>query len=226
MAIEPVKIPQNVYIEDRIIGPLTLRQTMMIFGGGGISYALYSLATRAGQPSLAVTIILWMPAMIATAFAIIKINDLTLARIVLLSLERMQKAPVRTWSPRRGLSITIRTASVEKSKDTAVSTPQAEAQRKIRELSSIVDQPIVTANALVLSDLTQPAPAVEARTASAEHVESPASQDSSIFASEDQTAQSALPVHPERIQVDKKEPGSAYQLSDLSVFRDIFPHSN
>ena len=40
MPIEPVKIPQNVYIEDRIVGPLTLRQTLIMAIGGGFSYAL------------------------------------------------------------------------------------------------------------------------------------------------------------------------------------------
>lgn len=36
------KIPQNVQVEDKIVGPLTLRQLIYAGIGGGISYALYS----------------------------------------------------------------------------------------------------------------------------------------------------------------------------------------
>ncbi|QQR55161.1 PrgI family protein [Candidatus Peregrinibacteria bacterium] len=36
------KIPQNVQIEDKIVGPLTLRQLIYAGIGGGLTYALYS----------------------------------------------------------------------------------------------------------------------------------------------------------------------------------------
>jgi len=41
------KIPQNVQREDRIIGPLTLKQLITLMIGGGITYAIYiSLANH------------------------------------------------------------------------------------------------------------------------------------------------------------------------------------
>ena len=36
------KIPQNVQIEDKIVGPLTLRQLIYLGLGGGITYVLYN----------------------------------------------------------------------------------------------------------------------------------------------------------------------------------------
>ena len=98
MPIDPVKIPQNVYIEDRIVGPLTLRQIITMAIGGGISYSIYaSLAKAYGHVDLITTIIVWLPAVISAAFAVIKINDLTLSRILLLVIERMLKSPFRIW---------------------------------------------------------------------------------------------------------------------------------
>ena len=64
MPIEPVKIPQNVYVEDRIIGPITLRHLIICGLGGGISYALYSTAAKAGVMSMPLAVVLWSPALI------------------------------------------------------------------------------------------------------------------------------------------------------------------
>jgi hypothetical protein len=224
MAIEPVKIPQNVYIEDRIVGPLTLRQTMIMALGGGFSYAMYSLVSKANgaPPGMAATIILWLPCVISVAFALIKINDLSLSRILLLSIERAQKAPVRTWSPRRGISITIRTSSGKKdTRSQGPTTPQGEAQQKIKELSNLIDGSFTPmASQAPEQPLPPDAPEV-AETAQVTELEQ--QEESEIRVSSPQ-AQPA--VDPSRISVDKTEPGEPYkQLSDLSVFRDIFPHS-
>ena len=48
MPIDPVKIPQNVNIEDRIIGPVTLRHLILLMLGGGISYFLWTILKRSG----------------------------------------------------------------------------------------------------------------------------------------------------------------------------------
>jgi len=106
MAIEAVKIPQNVYVEDRIIGPVTLRQLMITGAGAGISYALYATASKGGG-TLPILIASWIPAVIAAAFAFFKINDLTLFNIILLIIESMNKPSLRTWSPHAGLSINL-----------------------------------------------------------------------------------------------------------------------
>ena len=37
------KIPQNVQIEDKIVGPLTLKQLIIVGLGGGITYAIYTV---------------------------------------------------------------------------------------------------------------------------------------------------------------------------------------
>lgn len=110
MPIQPIKIPQNVYIEDRIVGPLTLKQILIVGVGVGFSYALYGMLTKAyGALPLPITIVVWIPAGIAAMFAFIRINDISMFRLLLLSIERLNKPSTRVWSPRRGITINIRT---------------------------------------------------------------------------------------------------------------------
>lgn len=113
MPIEAVKIPQNVYVEDRIIGPVTLKQLAIVGAGAGLSYILYSFAAKAGA-GVPVQIACWTPTVIAAAFAFLKINDLSLFNIILLMIEGMQKPTTRFWSPHAGLSINIITRQAAK----------------------------------------------------------------------------------------------------------------
>jgi hypothetical protein len=138
MPIDPVKIPQNVYIEDRIIGPLTLRQILIVCVGGGFSYALWASASRAyGYIGIPLTAILWLPAVFAIIIAFVKINDIGIIRLSFLMLERMIKPTVRMWAPRPGLTINIRTFSPEQ--DTKKPLPQKRMPSKLEELSSALD---------------------------------------------------------------------------------------
>jgi hypothetical protein len=105
MAIDPVKIPQNVSIEDRLIGPITLRQVFLCLIGGGISYAIWSLLRASGYGELGPQILSWIPLAIMATFAFVKINGISLFRICLLLLERSQKPTIRYWQPRQGVVV-------------------------------------------------------------------------------------------------------------------------
>ena len=205
MPTDPVKIPQNVQIEDRIIGPLSLRQIIIIALGGGFSYMVYSgVQKSAGHVGIPLTVLIWLPALIAAAFAMVQINDLSLTRIVFLLLERMQKPGKRTWAPREGISITIRTSVLkEEPAKIAAETGKPSASQQIAELSSVVDR---VAPDLVSTD----SPAIAAPS---ETVPGPGPV----------LAPPKPPVNPERIQIDSPITLITPQLSDLSVFRDIFP---
>lgn len=141
MAIEPVKIPQNVYVEDRIIGPLTIRQVLLTALGGGVSYVLWAMLQKSyGQSNVAIAIIAWIPCVVMILFAFVKVNDLSLARILLLLAERSQKTPIRTFSPRQGLSVTIRTFALQQQEKELPHTKLVQ-QSRIEEISSLVDTP-------------------------------------------------------------------------------------
>lgn len=142
MPVEPIKIPQNVYIEDRIVGPLTLKQIITVSIGCGFSYALYSLLIQSyGKVPLPVTVLAWVPGALSFVFAFVKINDLSLFRIILLLVERMNKPETRVWTPRRGIVVNIRTFAapdVQEVKKTDI-TLEGKNPNQIEELSSILD---------------------------------------------------------------------------------------
>lgn len=143
MPIQAIKIPQNVYIEDRIVGPLTLKQILIVGVGVGFSYALYGMLTKAyGALPLPITIVVWIPAGIAALFAFIRINDISMFRLMLLSIERLNKPSTRVWTPRRGITINIRTFATPEvaGKNTAGDARVDANTMQLDELSVILDR--------------------------------------------------------------------------------------
>jgi hypothetical protein len=106
MAIESVKIPQEIRIEDKIIGPLSLRQLGLTAAGGGLSYAIFASIQKAlGFVPVVFHLFIWLPFLLSAAFALLKINNLSLFRLTLLMVESVVKPRVRPWLPRRGINI-------------------------------------------------------------------------------------------------------------------------
>ncbi len=220
MTIDPVKIPQNVQIEDKVVGPLSLRQIIIMAFGGGFSYAIYATVQRSfGHVSIPLTVIIWIPAVIAAAFAIVNINDLSLLRICFLLLEKTQKPSKRIWGPRTGISITIHTSAKPPPEDPAkvsADLKQQTATEQIAELSSVMDRASAATN-LAAPETTTDDVVTQKPASSLTDTELPVTES---------TPPQKAPVNPERIQVDAAHPAASHaKLSDLSVFRDIFPSS-
>lgn len=199
MPIQPIKIPQNVYIEDHIVGPLTLKQMLIVGIGAGFSYALYGMLTKAyGALPLPMTIIVWIPAAIAGMFAFVRINDISLFRLLLLTIEKINKPSTRVWSPRRGITINIRTfVAPEDTKQRTEAKQETEVEHaQFSELSAILDQKT--------EEVEQAEEAEEE-----EHISSMSSPSPESFAP-------SRPVNPSRISVSAPL---------TSLFRDISPHT-
>jgi hypothetical protein len=214
MSLEPIKIPQNVYIEDRIVGPITLKQIIMLGIGGGISYSIWGIVAQAkgGSAPLPVTIICSIPFIISAAFAFVKVNDLSLMRIGFLMLERLNKPAVRTFSPRRGFSIHIRTFDDVPRTHQPLSPEKQQNQRHLDALTEILDQN--TMRRELAPKASEPIMSDEA--------ELPV-RDMAAEVPEAETAQTTiLPVNRDRIKAnplageDGKEPRAS-----VSIFRDL-----
>lgn len=160
MPIEPVKIPQNVYVEDRIIGPVTLRQLIITGIGAGISYVLFATVTKAGVTDITIRVLTWIPAVIAAAFAFLKINDLSLFNIILLIIEGMNKPNVRYWSPHSGLSINVITHQSVKEL-TGIGARTAENASRLAEVTRQMEKRQEEMNRLANHEMPRP-DAVEA----------------------------------------------------------------
>ncbi len=88
------KVPQNVQMEDKIVGPLTLKQLMICAVGGGISYFIYVSTSKMYVLSV------WLPAtsipaLLTLAIAFLKIKDIPFIKFSMLQLERILR-PTKT----------------------------------------------------------------------------------------------------------------------------------
>ncbi len=167
MPIDAVKIPQNVYIEDRIVGPLTLRQILTVALGGGFSYILYITAQKLyGTPNLVLTIILWIPAALSVVFAFVTVNDLSIFRLLLLAFESMNKPNTRLFEPRVGISVNIKTAVTPEPEKKAVPPTATATNASFADLSVVLDRAAprpVTAAPAPAPEPASPAAPVRAR---------------------------------------------------------------
>lgn len=137
MALEPVKVPQNVYVEDRIMGPITLRHLVILGIGAGISYAIWAIVSSAGPVNIVIQVVCWIPLAIAAAFAFVKINDISLFKMILLMIEQSNKPNVRYWAPHTGISINIITKQT--AKEETADIKQTAKTSKLLEMASSLE---------------------------------------------------------------------------------------
>ncbi|MGB9608965.1 MAG: PrgI family protein [Minisyncoccia bacterium] len=88
------QVPQFIDIEDKIVGPLTLRQFLYIAAAFGISMVFY----------FTVNFIIWVVitliiSLIALAFAFIKINNQPFSRIFFATINFYLKPKIYVWQP-------------------------------------------------------------------------------------------------------------------------------
>ena len=133
------KIPQNVQIEDKIVGPLTLKQLAILGAGGGISYAIYiALASK-----YFITLWIWFvapPALLTLAIAFLKINGIPFLKWIVLLIEYNLNPKKRTFVMGAGdnYKATIFAKKEEKVQtDTEKNGKAARDKKHIRELGNI-----------------------------------------------------------------------------------------
>ena len=90
------KIPQEIGNEDRLIGPLSLRQLIIVGIGGGLAYMIYISLSKTTDaivyiPPMVVIILLTL------AIAFFKKDNLTFTRMSLLFLEMTINPTKRVW---------------------------------------------------------------------------------------------------------------------------------
>lgn len=87
------KVPQNIDMEDRIVGPLTLIQFVYVIIGGMIDYILFS---KMGPTPL--FFILAIPiSLIALAFAFLKVQDQPFLHFVSAAVQFITRPKTRVW---------------------------------------------------------------------------------------------------------------------------------
>lgn len=130
------KIPQNVGIEDKIVGPLTLRQLIILAVGCGISYVLFAIMSKLYELNILEYIIIAIPAVLAAAFALIKINDVPLIKFLFLFLEFSIKPKKRIWD-HRGIAALVAPDLTVGAAKTEVTAAEGELDEKAKKAANL-----------------------------------------------------------------------------------------
>ena len=90
------KVPQNVQREDTIVGPLTMKQLVIVGVGGGLAYAAYAILAKD------YTWQVWLPPVAllggaTAAFAFAKIHGMTFYKYFVFFLEFVLLPKKRVW---------------------------------------------------------------------------------------------------------------------------------
>lgn len=133
------KVPQNIDLEDKIVGPLTLIQFLFVLGGGLVDYLLY-LTIHGG-------LIFWILAVpiaiIALAFAFVKIQDQPLTHFIKAGLVYLSKPKKRVWQ-RHGLVKPVVYAAPKKVQTQTAPTKRRVEKSELEQLAQRLDTRHVT----------------------------------------------------------------------------------
>jgi len=134
------KIPQNVGIEDKIVGPFSIRQLIILAVGGGISYVLFAIASRIYELNVLEYILIALPAIFSLMAAMLKIHNVSFTKYVFLTLEMAIRPKRRMWD-HRGIAALVQPDLSEKKAQATQKAEIAEEKKNVnlRDLSSLLD---------------------------------------------------------------------------------------
>ncbi len=138
------KIPQDVQMEDKIVGPLTLKQLIILGAGGGLDYAIYVQMAKGGDGGVGTWIVpVAIIGLLTIAIAFVKLKGLTFLQYVLYTIEFYLKPHRRLWSQGGGEVFVSITQPKPKTKEELAREKQTKkAPKEIRdigELSRLLD---------------------------------------------------------------------------------------
>lgn len=128
------KVPQNIDLEDKIVGPLTLIQFLYVISGG---VSIYLLFLTMGQSF--VFWVLSVPiATIALALAFLKIQDQPLSHFIKAGLTYLTRPKVRVWQ-RHGINYSAIKAAPVKQKGATVLPKRKIEKSELEKIAQVLD---------------------------------------------------------------------------------------
>lgn len=129
------KIPQNIDLEDRVVGPLTLVQFLYLLSGGIVIYILFTVIAP-------VNTILFLAfsvpiGLFSFALAFLKIQDQPFPRFVLAFLAYLFKPKAQTWA-KEGLTPELILASGPEKKASRI-IPKPIKKSELEKLAQTLD---------------------------------------------------------------------------------------
>jgi len=134
------KIPKNIEIEDKILGPFTLRQFLYMIGGGVVVYFLF---LTLGQINLSLFIIIVLPIILLDlALVFVRINERSFLAFLGYFSIYLLEPKVRTWQKStriKRIMIQSETESEQSKREVVRRTKKGRLRSRLAELAMIVD---------------------------------------------------------------------------------------
>ena len=125
------QVPQFIEVEDKIFGPLTLKQFIYLIGGGGIAYMLWQFLP------LYVALLLIAPvAALSLGLAFYKVNNQPLINVLEYAVRYTLNNKLYLWEPKKAKP--SEQAVVEKAEDAMVPVPKL-SQNRLKDLAWSLD---------------------------------------------------------------------------------------
>jgi hypothetical protein len=136
------KVPQNVQMADKIVGPLTLRHMIIIGAGGGLAYLIYTILARqyfweVWLPPVAIVVL------ITVLIAFVKIYNVTFGKFIILFFEHHMIPRQRIWNKSSaevfGIGPIQSRKSLKKPKDKEKSKRATETMKNLDNITKVLD---------------------------------------------------------------------------------------
>ena len=132
------KVPQKIDLEDKIIGPLTLKQFLYLLGGGTVIYII--LSTYPSQ--WYIYVLIFLVAILSLAFAFVKVQDQDFATILFSIFSYLVRPRKRYWNKAAVVQKNVTIKNVDpnagKEKEFEIKNP-AQVKSRLQMLSEVVD---------------------------------------------------------------------------------------
>jgi hypothetical protein len=130
------KVPQKIDLEDKIIGPLTLKQFIYLLGGGMIDYMILSVT----QSSFGGWVLIILVSLIALAFAFVQVEEQPFSYLVTNFFTYILRPKLRLWDKRSKVVRTVEFKNKKEEKTTAplMKKPE-EVKSSLEALSQVLD---------------------------------------------------------------------------------------
>lgn len=129
------QVPQFIEVEDKIFGPLTLKQFIYLAGGAGLSFVLYLVLGSLVLSFIPIVIVIGT----SVALAFFKINSKPLINVVEAAFKYWTGSKLYIWKKEEKPAPTSTTEAVDLAKNyTGINVPKI-ADSKLKDLSWSLD---------------------------------------------------------------------------------------
>lgn len=133
------KVPQDVQREDTIIGPITLKQLIILGVGGGIAYAIYVSLSKTYYAEIYLPPVAIVAAL-TLAFAFLKVYSLPFHEFLMHFIEYHLLPKQRIWIQGAGYPLFLVTTEKKKEAKKVVDQKNiAKKQRSLAQLTKVLD---------------------------------------------------------------------------------------